>query len=111
MCLARGAERMASLALQETGSSGSRLQGQTAAWLRVPEDRALLRSAHSRELLAAAARGRSGISARPPSGAGSGAQDCEVSEAPRRRVSGTRRRAGAVDRRAVGPGRGVVPAL
>lgn len=100
----RGTERMASLALQETGSSGSRLQGQTAVWLRVPEARAVLRSAHPRALLAAAARGRSGVSARPPCGAGSRAQDSEVSEAPRRRVSGTCRRAGAVTGCRYGPG-------
>lgn len=68
--------------------------GAGAAWLRVPEARAVWRSAHSRALLAADARGRSGVSARPPSGARSRAQDCEVSEAPRRRVSGLAGRLG-----------------
>lgn len=90
--------------------------GAGAAWLRVPEARAVWRSAHSRALLAADARGRSGVSARPPSGARSRAQDCEVSEAPRRRVSGLAGRLGSSTVglsgcRAVGPGRTVVPAL
>ncbi|XP_063126483.1 biotin--protein ligase isoform X5 [Rattus norvegicus] len=75
MCLAREAAR---LALQGTGSSGSRLQGQAAAWRRVPEARAAWRSAHSRALLAAAARGRSGVSARPPCRAGGRAPGYEV---------------------------------
>lgn len=58
-----------------------------AAGLRVPAAPAASRSAHSRALLAAAARGRRGDAARPPCGAGGRAPGCEVSEAPHRRVS------------------------
>lgn len=111
MCLARGAARLASLALQGTRSSASRLQGQAEAWRRVPEARAAWRSAHSRALLATAARGRSGVSARPPCRAGGRAPGYEVSEAPLWNLSGTRRRAGALERRDGGPGLYVVPAL
>ncbi|KAM7322333.1 hypothetical protein ACRRTK_019174 [Alexandromys fortis] len=45
-----------------------RLQ-QQGAGSRIPEAHTVLRNAHSRAMLAAAARGRNGVSARPPCGA------------------------------------------
>ncbi|XP_037065520.1 uncharacterized protein LOC119088771 [Peromyscus leucopus] len=71
---ANGAARMARLARRGPGRDAVRRQLQgaarvAAAWLRVPEAQAAGRSAHSRALLAEAARGRSGLSARPPCGA------------------------------------------
>lgn len=109
---ANGAARMASLAWRGMGRYGGRLQvagagagagRDTAARSRVPEAHAGLRSAHSRAMLAAAARGRSGVSARPPCGASGRTPGFEVSGAPRRRLSGARRRAEAA-RRAGEPG-------